>query len=170
MQKRYLEAGQIVSTHGLKGEVNVLPWCNSPEFLKEFEGFYFGEGDSYIKAEEIRVNKTVVIVKFEGTNDINGAMKLIKKVLYIDRKWVSLPEGSYFEQDLLDLSVEDADTGRVYGVLHEVGKTGANDIYRVDDGGREVWIPAVKQFIKSVDIEGGKMLITPIKGMFDDAD
>lgn len=170
MYKRFLETGQIVNTHGIKGEVRVMPWCDTPKFLTKFDGFYFDEGKTYKKAESVRANKGVALIKFEGIDDINEAVKLVKSIIYIDREWVDLPEGSYFEQDLLGLSVEDADTGEVYGVLSEVGKTGANDIYRVDLNGRQVWIPAVKEIIKSVDISGGKMLIAPIKGMFDDED
>lgn len=170
MKKRYLEAGQIVNTHGIKGEVRVKPWCDSPQFLTQFEGFYFNEGETYLKANSIRVHKGLVIVKFDGIDDINSALPLIKSVIYIDRNWVTLPEGSYFEQDLLGLTVEDKETGRVYGVLSEVAKTGANDIYRVDCGGRQVWIPAIKQVVKSVDLSAGKMLVTPIKGLFDDED
>jgi 16S rRNA processing protein RimM len=170
MQKRYLEAGQIVNTHGLKGEVSVKPWCNTSDFLQQFDGFYFGEGELFRKAESVRVNKTMAIVKFEGSDDIDTAMKLLRKVIYIDRDWVELPKGCYFEQDLLGLRIEDAQTGRFYGILHEVQETGANDIYRVDDGEKQVWIPAVPEFIHTVDLENGKILITPIKGMFDDAD
>ena len=170
MQKRYLEAGQIVNTHGLCGEVNVMPWCNTPEFLQQFEGFYFGEGESYRKAESIRINKTIAMIKFEGSDDIDGAMKLVRKVLYIDREWVSLPQGCYFEQDLLGLRVEDAKTGQLYGTLAEVQWTGASDIYRVDSGEKQFWVPAVGEFIHSIDLENGLLLVTPIKGMFDDAD
>lgn len=168
MKKRYLEAGQIVNTHGIKGEVRVKPWCDSPEFLTRFDGFYFNEGALYRKANSIRVHKELVIVKFDGIDDINSAMPLVRNVIYIDREWVDLPEGSYFEQDLIGLSVEDEATGRVYGVLSEVAKTGANDVYRVDCGDRQFWIPAIKQVIKSVDLQAGKMLVTPIKGLFDD--
>ena len=170
MQKRYLEAGQIVNTHGLKGEVSVKPWCNTSDFLQLFDGFYFGEGDNYRKAESVRTNKTMAIVKFEGTDDIDAAMKLINKVIYIDREWVDLPKGCYFEQDLLGLTVEDAQTGQIYGKLREVQGTGANDIYRVDDGKKQVWIPAVPEFIDAINLENGKILVRPIKGMFDDAD
>lgn len=170
MLKQFLEAGQIVNTHGLNGEVRVAPWCDSPEFLAKFEGFYLGEGTDYIKVLSCRAAKNVSIVKFEGINDINAAMKLLRRVIYIDRDWVKLPKGSYFEQDLIGLSVEDAETGRVYGKLGEIGRTGANDIYRVDDGKRQVWIPAISDIIKRVDTSEGKMLITPIKGLFDDAD
>jgi 16S rRNA processing protein RimM len=168
--KHFLEAGQIVSTQGLSGEVRVMPWCDSPEFLAQFDGFYFGEGTDYRKVISSRINKNLFIVKFDGINDIDGAMKLLKNVIYIDREWVKLPEGAYFEQDLIGLSVEDADSGHIYGVIGEVARTGANDIYRVDDGKSQVWIPAIGDIVKSVDVAGGKMLITPIKGLFDDAD
>lgn len=170
MQKRYLEAGQVVNTHGIKGEVRVTPWCDSPEFLTGFEGFYFDDGGSFKKVESIRTNKQVVIIKFEGVNDIDSAVSLVRKIICIDREWVTLPEGSYFEQDLIGLSVEDEATGQAYGILREVGRTGANDIYRVDNGGRQFWIPAVKEIVKSVDLACGKMLVTPIKGLFDDED
>lgn len=170
MLKRFLEAGQIVNTHGLDGEVRVAPWCDSPEFLKNFKGFYLGEGTDYMTVTSCRPAKNISIVKFEGIDDINAAMRLVRRVIYIDREWTKLPEGSYFEQDLIGLIVEDAETGRIYGKLGEVGRTGANDIYRIDDGKKQVWIPAVGNIVKKIDPEQGKMLITPIKGFFDDAD
>lgn len=170
MLKRFLETGQIVGTHGLNGEVRVNPWCDSPDFLKGFKGFYFDAGKTFVKAKSIRVHKSIAIIKFEGTDNIDDASKLINKVIYIDRGWVKLPEGSYFEQDLLGLKVVDADTQKVYGTLVEVSKTGANDIYRVDSDGHKTWIPAIKDVVKSVDIENGIMLITPLKGLFDDED
>ena len=170
MLKRYLEAGQIVNTQGLNGEVRVQPWCDSAEFLTQFNGFYFGEGTDFRNIVSVRPHKSMAVVKFEGVDDINAAMKLIRSVIYIDREWVKLPQGAYFEQDILGLSVEDANSGRVYGVLGEVARTGANDIYRVDGSFGQVWIPAVSHIVKSIDLPSGKMLITPIKGLFDDAD
>ncbi|HEX2937680.1 MAG TPA: ribosome maturation factor RimM [Ruminiclostridium sp.] len=170
MQKRFLETGQIVGTHGLNGEVRVNPWCDSPDFLKGFEGFYFDGGETFKRAESVKINKSVAIIKFEGVDNIDDSIKIIKKVIFIDRQWVELPEGSYFEQDLLGLAVIDAEIGKEYGTLSEVGRTGANDIYRVDKDGRETWIPAIKDVVKTVDIDSGKMLITPIKGLFEDAD
>jgi 16S rRNA processing protein RimM len=170
MFKRYLEAGQIVNTHGLNGEVRVLSWGDTSDFLTQFDGFYFSEGTEYTKVKITSTNKGSAIMKVDGVNDINGAVKLVHKLIYIDREWVKLPEEAHFEQDLIGLRVEDVDTGHVYGVLREVAKTGANDIYNVVDGKQEVWIPAIKDVIKSVDIEGGKMLIKPLKGLFDDED
>jgi 16S rRNA processing protein RimM len=190
MYKQFLEAGQIVSTHGIKGELNVTPWCDQPEFLMGFDRFYFKEGKDGREeraVESVRTNKSLVIVKFEGINEIDEAVKLIKSIIYIDRSGVTLPEGSYFEQDLMGLEVIDDISGKSYGCLTSVLHTGANDVYGVTplcipqqgsvpqqgnttQHGKEVLIPAIKDVIKAVDIEGGRMLITPLKGLFEDED
>lgn len=175
MYKQYLEAGQIVSTHGIRGELRINPWCDSPEFLLNFQKLYFKEGREVRTVERIRANKSVVLVKFEGIDAIEDAAKLVKSIIYIDRSEIELPEGSYFEQDLIGLTVLDADTGSEYGAVTSVMHTGANDVYGVTpqaDGkpGTEVLIPAIRDVVKSIDVKAGRMLITPLKGLFDDAD
>jgi 16S rRNA processing protein RimM len=168
MLKQFLEAGQIVSTHGIDGEVRVMPWCDSPDFLTEFDRLYFKEGRESMEVESARPHKTLALIKFVGVDNLDAAMKLIKSIVYIDRAQVTLPEGSYFEQDIIGLDVIDADTGERYGTLSSVGRTGANDVYGVTRANGEVLIPAIKDVIKTVDIEGGRMLITPLKGLFDE--
>jgi 16S rRNA processing protein RimM len=171
MLKKFLEAGQIVSTHGINGEVRVMPWCDSPEFLAQFDRLYFKQGAESRVVELARPHKSLLLVKFEGVDGIDEAMKLLKSIIYIDRDEVELPEGSYFEQDIIGLEVIDAQTGKSYGRLSSVGRTGANDVYGVRaEGGAEVLIPAIKDVISAVDIEGGRMLITPLKGLFEDED
>ena len=77
-----------------------------------------------------------------------------------------LEEGDYFIQELIGLSVVDRDTGRVYGTLTDVSQTGANDVYHITDGEGQEWlIPAIPQVIQSVDLEGEKMIITPLEGL-----
>lgn len=170
-RKRFLETGRIVSTQGLRGEVRVQPWCDTPDFLLQFDGFYFHEGKDYRKVTSARVYKNMVILQFEGIKHVEDAMGLLRQVLYIDRESVELPEGSYFEQDLLGLAVVDAQDGHAYGKLTEVMQTGANDVYAItDEAGKEVLIPAIPDVVREVDLEGGIMRITPLKGLFDDAD
>ena len=171
MLKRYLEAGRVVSTHGLDGWVRVHPWCDTPAFLSQFEGFYGPDGGDFLPCEAVKPHKNIALAKFRGVDDIDAARRLIGRVLFIDRNDASLPEGSYFEQDLLGLSVVDAETGRVYGTLREVGHAGSNDWYAVatPDGG-EVLIPAIRDVGRSVEIDAGRMRITPLKGLFEDAD
>lgn len=175
MYKQFLEAGQIVSTHGIKGELRINPWCDSPEFLLDFTKLYFKEGREVRAVERIRANKSIVLVKFEGIDAIDDAVKLVKSIIYIDRSEIELPEDSYFEQDLIGLAVLDADTGSEYGNVTSVTHTGANDVYGVTpqvDGkpGTEVLIPAIRDVVKKIDVKAGQMLITPLKGLFDDAD
>jgi 16S rRNA processing protein RimM len=171
MKKQFLEAGQIVSTHGLKGDIRVVPWCDSAEFLLQFDKLYFDKGKSFKIVESSSVHKSLVILKFEGIDDINSAIKLMKNIIYIDRDFVKLEEGNYFEQDLIGIEVKDADTGLSYGTIKEVSRTGRNDVYTIKrSDGSEVLIPAIKDVIKSVDIDNELMLITPLRGLFDDED
>ena len=169
MLTRFLEAGQIVSTHGINGEVRIQPWCDSPDFLAGFDRLYFNEGKEYKTVKIARPHKSLLLVKFEGTDNIEDAIKLVKSIIYIDRDQVTLPEGSFFEQDIIGLEVIDAQTGKTYGRLSSVSRTGANDVYGVKaEGKAEILIPAIKDVISCVDIAGSRMLIKPLKGLFDD--
>ena len=103
MQKKYLEAGEIVSTHGVPGEVKILPWADSPEFLLGFEQLYI-DGEPYSVAHA-RVHGTCVLCQFSGIDDINAAMALRNKIVSIDRAEASLPDGAVFVADLIGLRV-----------------------------------------------------------------
>ncbi len=164
--KQFLEIGQIVGVHALKGDVRVDPWCDSPDFLCEFDELYDSK-QNIIEIESSRVQKNIVVMKIKGINTPEDAAKQRGKVLYINRDDVELEKGTYFVQDLIGLSVEDADSGVVYGKLTDVTNTGANDIYTVKNGEKEYLIPAIPDVIEKTDIEGGKLLIHVIDGLFD---
>lgn len=163
-----LETGKIVAIHALKGEVRVQPWCDSPEFLAEFEELYL-DGE-WVEIENARVQKTMVIMKIAGVDTPEAAQKLVGKVLYLSRDQVELEEGTYFITDLIGMQVIDADDPtHVYGVLTEVSNTGANDIYHVKfPDGKTRYVPAIPQVIDAVDVEGKVMTIRPLEGLFDD--
>lgn len=124
-----------------------------------------------MEVESSRVHKSLVIIKFSGVDSLEQAMPLLRQTLYIDRSWVELPEGSYFEQDLIGLKVIHEQTGKEYGQITAVSKTGANDVYHIlrPEGG-EVLIPAIPDVIRSVDLDGAEMKIIPLKGLFSDED
>ncbi|MCI8553920.1 MAG: 16S rRNA processing protein RimM [Clostridiales bacterium] len=165
--KRYLEAGQVVGTHGVCGELRVQPWCDSPAVLASLKTLYFDEGRTPVRVRS-RPHKNVTLVKLEGVDTVQDAAALRGRVLYLDRQDLELPSGHYFIQDLIGLSVTDADTGKVYGSLKEVSPTGANDVYHVNTDRGEVLIPAIAEVIAEVDLEAGVMRIRPLKGLFDD--
>lgn len=170
MKKQFLEAGRIVGTHGLQGEVRVECWCDSPDFLAEFRTLYFDEGEQKLKAKS-RPHKNIVLSKLEGVNTVEDAEALRGRVLYINRDDVTLPEGKHFIQDLLGCKVLDADDNSVcYGEITDVFKTGANDVYTITKDGIDYLVPAVDSIVTQKNTDEGFVLVRPIKGLFDDED
>ena len=172
MRKKFLEVGKIVSTHGLKGDVKVDPWCDDGEFLCEFEELYLDSaGKEKIKVLSAKVHKNIVLMRLDGIDSIEKAELLRGKILFMDRDDVELPEGEHFIQDILGLGVFDVDTNRCYGKVTDVLKTGANDVYQVtSDDGKDYLIPVIDEVICEVDVDNNFMKIRPLKGIFDDED
>lgn len=171
MEKRYLECGKIVSTHGVRGEVKVQPWCDAPEFLLQFGTLYFGGGTAPVKVEGARVHKGMVLLKPQGVDTLDQAAALRGRVLYLDREDAPPEDGRYYIQDLLGIAVRDADTGAVYGTLTDVIATGANDVYEITTpAGKKLLAPAIPQVVLATDVAAGTMEIRPLKGLFADED
>ena len=166
MKKEFLEAGKIVTTHGIRGEVKVMPYTDSPELLGEFDRLFIGKNHEETAVERSRVFKSTVIMKLEGVDTPEAAEKLRNKLLYMHRDDLELDEDTYFIQDLIGLEVRDADTDKVYGKITDVMQTGANDVYVVT-GDREYLVPAIADVVVSTDIDGGIMTIRPLDGLFD---
>lgn len=170
MLKQYLEIGQIVSTHGIRGEVRVNPWCDSPEFMKKFKTLYFdADGNKAIKITACRPHGNVVILKLDGIDSVEDAQKLRNKTLYMNRADAKLKKGDWFIQDLIGCAVFDADDNeKTYGTLTDVAETGANDIWFIEKDGKEYIIPAIKDVVINVDVENESVFIRPLKGIFDE--
>lgn len=171
MLKRYLEIGKIVNTHGIKGDLKVEPWCNSVELLCSFSEIYLNEGKSKLIIKSARPQKKVAIMHIDGINTIEDAEKMKNRVIYADRKDISLDENEYFIQDIIGCEVLDFDTKKTYGTVTDVFKTGANDVYEItNSNGIKYLIPVIDKVIKETDIKNQTIKITPIKGLFYDAD
>ncbi len=171
MQKDLIECGKIVSTQGIRGEVRIQPWCDSPDFLCGFKAFFAKGGELKLEVESSRVNKNVVVAKFKGVDSVESAQALRNHVIYIERKSLKLPKGTYLVRDLIGLTVVDFESGKVYGELCDVTPTGARDVYHIKTPeGKQLLFPAIPDVVKKTDIEGGRMEITALKGLFDDED
>lgn len=170
MKKQFIEAGQISSISGIKGEVRVTPWADSPEFLTDFKKFYNKTGDEVLTVQKSRVQKNIVVMKFKGVDTPEQAALMKAKIIYLKRKDILLDEDEFLIQDLIGLEVFDVDTDECYGKITDVSQTGANDVYTIDDGENIRLIPAIKDVIIKTDIENEKMMIRPLKGLFDDED
>lgn len=167
--KEFLEAGKITGTHALKGEVRIDPWCDSAGFLCKFKKLYFQDG-TLLKVASARVHKNLAILRFEGVESVEQADLLRGKTVYINRNDVKLPQGTYFIQDIIGLKVIDTDDKTEYGVVTDVLKTGANDVYQVSKDGKDYLIPVIPDVVIKTDIESGLVEIRRMGGMFDDED
>jgi len=163
MKNRFLEAGQIVNTHGVRGEVKIVPWCDSPEFLCQFSTLYLDGRPIEVRAA--RVHKGNVLASLAGVDSVEAAMALKGKVLHIDRTGVTLPEGRHFLADLIGLRVLDADGGGELGTVTEVLTPPAHEVYVVRGPGREYLIPAVDEFLVETNVEDGYLRVKLIEGM-----
>ena len=171
MDNKLIECGKIVSTQGIRGEVRIQPWCDSPDFLCGFKTFYAKGGELKLDVEKIRVNKNVVVAKFKTVNSVEEGAALRNHVIYIERKSLKLPKGTYLVRDLIGLEVINAESGKVYGKLCDVTSTGANDVYHIKtEDGKELLFPAIADVVVKTDIKKGVMEIIPLKGLFDDED
>lgn len=165
--KRLLDAGKIVNTHGVRGELRIIPWCDSAEFLLGFKNLYIDGKPVRVSAS--RVHKSNLLIKLEGIDDINSALLLKNQIVQIDRTEANLPAGTYFIEDMIGLRVLDDMTGDEIGRVTEVLKMPANDVYVVK-GEREYMIPAVKAFVIETNVGGGYLRVKMQKGLAVDED
>lgn len=158
---KFIEAGKIVNTHGVKGEVKVAVWLDSAEYFCSFKTLYVD--DKALKVVSARPHKGFAIVKIDGVDDINAAMCLKNKTVSISRKDARLPKGGYFLQDIIGAEVV-TEGGEAVGVLKDILETPASLIYIVS-GETEHMIPAVPEFVLKTDAENGRITVRLIEGM-----
>lgn len=158
MKLQYLEAGEIVTTHGVRGEIKVLPWADGPEFLLDFKRIVIGTKEYAV--EQCRVQKSCNLVKLSGVDSMEQAQLLRGKIIQVYRE--DAPKGLIFTAELIGVSVYSGDSyiGDIADVLDYPG----NKVYVVK-GEHEYMIPAVKQFVEIIDIENNLMRVKLIEGM-----
>jgi len=165
----YIECGRIVNTHGVKGMLKVESWCDSPEVLVSFDRLYIKKEEVYCEFGVInsQIHKNLVLVQLDKINSLDEAMLYKGATVYADREDFDLDEGDYFIADIIGARVVDADNNRCYGTLKDVFSTAASEIYVVATENGDRMIPAVDEFIISVDVEKSIVTVRPIEGMFD---
>ena len=159
--KEFLDCGQIVNTHGIHGEVRIVPWADSPDFLCRFSTLYV-DGKP-IEVASRRVHKGSVIARLRGVDTVDQAMALKGKTAQIRRADAKLPSGAFFLADIIGLDVVD-ENGNKLGILKEVLSPSLQQVYVVE-GEREIMIPAVPEFILETNIEAGYLKVRLIEGM-----
>ena len=157
----FIEAGKIVNTHGIAGQVKIEVWLDSPNFLKKFSRCYIDGRE--VRIDSSTVQKNFLLSKLEGVDDINAAMTLKGKVVYIAREDAGLKEGEYFLCDIIGAKVID-EAGKEIGILESIEEYPAAPVYVVR-GNEEHLIPGIPEFIKKADPENGLLTVHLIEGM-----
>ena len=161
MKEKYIAAGEIVNTHGVRGEVKIMPWTDTPEFLRAIKTLYIDGGAVRVLAS--RVHKGALLATLEGVADVNAAMRLKGKRVFIDRDDAHLPAGRFFIQDIIGARVV-TESGEEVGTLREVLDAPAGMVYIVR-GETEHLIPAVDEFVLHTDADEGVITVRLIEGM-----
>lgn len=167
------QVGSITQTHGIRGEVKVFPLTDDISRFKNMKNLLLDAGkEGYIslEVENARPQKNLVILKFKGIDNINDIEKYKGHGLYVTKdNRVDLKEDEYFIADLIGCDVYlDSDKDNRFGTISDVMETGANDVYEITlESGKTVLVPAIKECILDVDIEGRRMEIHLMEGLMD---
>lgn len=170
MKKEYLECGKILSAHGVRGAVKIESWCDSPKVLAKQKRLFFAEvGGGFREAKIISssLSGDFLLMTVEGIEDREQAQSLKNTVVYLKREDVPLKKGAYFLADIIGLPVYEEESGNLLGTVTDIQDVPQGRMYYIEaNGGKEVLIPDVPEFITKIDIERGVYLHL-IPGFFD---
>lgn len=166
--QEYLEIGQIVNTHGLKGHLKVVPFTDDINRFKDLKNIYINFKNELIECtiQEVKFIKNLVMLKLEDIDDINDAEKYKGCYLKINRKDAKkLDKNTYFIADLIGLDVYDMQNNKI-GILDDIFPTGSNDVYVVNlEDGKQILLPAISKVIKEINVEQRKIIVDISQGV-----
>lgn len=162
MGNEFIEAGKIINTFGVRGELKVQPWSDAPDFLKGFQTIYINGVPAHLTS--VRVHQPNVLIKLEGVEDIDSALPYKNKIISVRRSEVKLAPGRHFIADLIGLEARDDITGGVIGKVTDVLSYPAQDLYEVK-GEHTYLIPDVPEFVKELNPEEGYILFHVVEGL-----
>ena len=158
---KYIDAGKIINTHGIKGDVKIEVWLDNAAFLKQFKRIFI-DGDEYT-VRSASVQKDFLLSHIGGVDSIEKAESLKGKVIRILREDAALDDSEFFYCEVIGASAFD-ESGKLIGIVSEVFETPASAVY-VIKGKEEHYVPDVPEFIMSVDCENNRMTVRLIDGM-----
>ncbi len=157
--------GRVLKPWGFRGLVKIQILTDFPERFASLQTVLLGDGAKRFSVESARLIQDAALLKLQGIDSSEEAAKLRGlDVLVPIEEAVPLPEGKYYHYQLIGLAVETA-SGQALGRITEILQTGANDVYVVNDGQREVLLPAIEPVIRSIDLEHGRMTVELLEGL-----
>ena len=167
----FLAIGKVVKAFGVRGEIVVRSFADSPSRFERLKSVFIGPDEATareIRVEGVRVEARGVRLKLAGTDDRTAAEKFAGTLVFVDGKnRVKPPRGRFFVHEVVGLRVLD-ETGRVVGAVREVLKLPAQDVYVIERHGRDILVPAVKEFVQEIDPVAGVMRVRLIEGMVEE--
>ncbi len=160
--KEFLEAGKIINTFGVRGELKVQPWSDTVDFLKQFETIYINNRP--VKVANVRVHQRNVLLTLDGVFDLDAALPYKNKIIEVRRDDIQEIEGEHFVADLIGLDARDANTGEIFGKVTDILAYPAQDLYEVK-GEKTYLIPDVPDFVKEINEEDGYISFVLLEGM-----
>ena len=167
---QYFEIGKIVNTHGIKGDLKVIPLTDNIRRYDELDWVYIdinGKLEKYT-IEGVKYHKQNVLLKLKGIDNINEALEFRNSFVKIPRELaIKLPQNSYFICEIIGCVVVD-ENEKILGKVSDVIETGSNDVYVVkNESNKEVLIPAIKDVIRNVDIQQKIISVKLLEGLVD---
>lgn len=163
----YIQVGKIVNTHGIKGDVKVVPLTDDVKRFEKLKTVFIGDEKLELEIVNVSYIKGNVLLRFKNYENINDIEKFKNYEVWIDEKdKIKLPKDSFFLDDILGLEVYLTDDTHL-GTIKDILQPGANDVYVVKSESKEYLIPAIKDVIKKIDIDNKKMIIDPIEGLLE---
>ena len=165
--KDYIKVGKIVNTHGVKGYIKCIPLTDDLERFEELEYVYTEKDNIKRTIDDVWYQKGLVCLKLKDIDDMNKAESFKDTYISIVEDQLRvLPENSYYLFDLEGMDVY-SNNGDYIGKISEVYQTGANDVYEVKNNKNSYLIPAIKDVVKSVNVQDKKMIINVIEGLLE---
>ena len=162
--------GQIAKSNGVRGAVNIRSLTDDAQRFTKLKAVWIGRAEekaTRYEVESVRVQNERVVLKLHNVNDRNAADDLREQIVFVQENEAVKPrKGSYFIHDLIGMEVL-TEEGEVVGQVKDVWQMPANDVWVVRNNGKEVLVPAVKEFIKSVDAERRTIVIHAVEGLLE---
>ena len=165
----YFKIGIITSSHGVRGEMKVYPTTDDPRRFKACKEVFIEDKNGDLKTykvESARMSTDKVLLKVEGIDTPEEAVKYRQRGVFVDREHaVKLSEDEYFIADLIGIGIKNED-GEDIGTLKDVIQTGANDVYQIDlKDGRELLLPAIKDCVLEVNVRENYIVVHILDGL-----
>ena len=169
---RRLDIGKVLKPWGIQGKVKALMYAESEDTFQQHPALWAETDAGFVplSLESAKPHKKALLLKFKDRNRIEEVEDLIGSTLFMDKD--SLPpleEGEYYWHELIGVEVE-TESGRPLGRIEQILVTGGNDVYVVNDGRREVLLPAIRDVVRKVDVDAEKMVVRPPEGLLKEDD